>query len=52
MCNWITLLYSSNEHNIVNQLYFNLKKMHAYNKEPARETEAGQSEKFKESEGD
>ena len=23
MCNWITLLYSRNQHNIVNQLYFN-----------------------------
>ena len=26
MYNWITLLYSRNEHNIVNQLYFNKKK--------------------------
>ena len=25
MYNWITLLYSRNEHNIVNQLYFNKK---------------------------
>ena len=23
MCNWITLLYTRNEHNIVNQLYSN-----------------------------
>ena len=30
MCNWIILLYSRNEHNIVNQLYFNEKK----NKKP------------------
>ena len=25
MYNWVTLLYSRNEHNIVNQLYFNKK---------------------------
>ena len=25
-CNWITLLYTWNEHNIVRQLYFNFKK--------------------------
>ena len=23
MCNWVMLLYRRNEHNIVNQLYFN-----------------------------
>ena len=27
MRNWIILLYSRNEHNIVNQLYFNEKKI-------------------------
>ena len=26
MCNWITLLYTWNEHNIINQLYFNKNK--------------------------
>ena len=26
MCDWVTLLYSRNWYNIVNQLYFNLKK--------------------------
>ena len=26
MYNWITLLYSKNQHNVVNQVYFNLKK--------------------------
>ena len=24
MCNWITLLYTRKQHNIVNQLYFNI----------------------------
>ena len=27
MYSWITLLYSSNKHNIVNQLYFNKKEI-------------------------
>ena len=26
MCDWVTLLYSRNWYNTVNQLYFNLKK--------------------------
>ena len=31
MYNWFTLLYSRNQHNIVNQLYFNLKKSQKVN---------------------
>ena len=37
MCNWISLLYSRNYHNIVNQLYLNkpekIKKINSENKE-------------------
>ena len=30
MCNWFTLLYISNEHNIINQLYSNKIKKKIY----------------------
>ena len=46
MYNWITLLYSRNQHNIVNQLYFNLKN-YVKNKIKIKNTpkfEVGQSE--------
>ena len=36
MFDWVTLLYSRNGHNIVNQIYFNLKKKKERKKEKER----------------